>query len=359
MIYCDNLDCSAAALPGSNFCQSHRSAAKVIGTHSGSFHCDECLAVHMLKQLPDYKNAKVIRSRDPKVLDTCDILVDVGATYEPEKHRYDHHQRGFTETFSEDYPTKLSSAGLIYKHFGKAVIREIAVGLSEEDNELLFQKIYKSFIQALDAIDNGISQYPEDVKPAYTMNTDLSSRVGKLNPRWNEDEKDIDERFQKAVNMAGQEFNDAVDYLAKAWLPARDIVKQSLAKRFETHSSGEIVVISPFTNWKDHLLQLEQEQTTQPNIKYVLYEDTAKAWRIQAVPVSSSSFQSRLPLPEAWRGIRDDALSEIAAVPGCIFIHASGFIGGAKTFDGVLSLATKALEQGGDSQDAKKQKMSA
>jgi hypothetical protein len=31
-------------------------------------------------------NAEIIRSRDPAVLDTCDILVDVGATYEPEKY---------------------------------------------------------------------------------------------------------------------------------------------------------------------------------------------------------------------------------------------------------------------------------
>ena len=33
------------------------------------------------------------RSRDPKVLDECDVVVDVGGVYDPEKMRFDHHQR--------------------------------------------------------------------------------------------------------------------------------------------------------------------------------------------------------------------------------------------------------------------------
>ena len=32
-----------------------------IGTHDGTFHCDEALACFMLKQLPEYKDALVIR----------------------------------------------------------------------------------------------------------------------------------------------------------------------------------------------------------------------------------------------------------------------------------------------------------
>jgi uncharacterized UPF0160 family protein len=51
---------------------------KTIGTHSGSFHCDEALACYLLKLTDTYKDADIIRSRDPKVLDTLDIIVDVG-----------------------------------------------------------------------------------------------------------------------------------------------------------------------------------------------------------------------------------------------------------------------------------------
>ena len=34
---------------------------KVIGTHDGSFHCDEALAISMLKLLPEYKDSPVLR----------------------------------------------------------------------------------------------------------------------------------------------------------------------------------------------------------------------------------------------------------------------------------------------------------
>ena len=64
-----------------------------IGTHNGTFHCDEVFACYMLKTLPEYKEAEIVRSRDPQVLRECDIVVDVGGEYDPSTHRYDHHQR--------------------------------------------------------------------------------------------------------------------------------------------------------------------------------------------------------------------------------------------------------------------------
>ena len=85
-----------------------------------SFHCDEALACWLLRQTATYQNSPIRRSRDTAVLDSLPIVVDVGATYNPATNRYDHHQRGFTETFSPDHPIKLSSAGLVYKHFGQS-----------------------------------------------------------------------------------------------------------------------------------------------------------------------------------------------------------------------------------------------
>ena len=78
-------------------------------------------------------------------------------------------------------------------------------------------------------------------------------------------------------------------------------------------------------------------------ILYVIYSD-GKGWRIQAVPKAVTSFESRKALPEAWRGVRDDKLDELTGVPGGVFVHASGFIGGHKTKDGALALAKIALD---------------
>ena len=82
---------------------------------SGTFHADEALAVFLLRLTPTFKHASLTRSRVPEVLDQCDIIVDVGGKYDAPKY-FDHHQRGFMEVFSEDFSTKLSSAGLIYKY---------------------------------------------------------------------------------------------------------------------------------------------------------------------------------------------------------------------------------------------------
>ena len=58
-----------------------------IGTHNGSFHCDEVLACAMLKHLPDYKEAEIVRTRDQSILEKCDIVVDVGGVFDPKTHR--------------------------------------------------------------------------------------------------------------------------------------------------------------------------------------------------------------------------------------------------------------------------------
>jgi hypothetical protein len=49
-------------------------AQKKIGTHDGKFHCDEALACAMLKCLPDWKDAVVVRTRNPEQLARCDIV---------------------------------------------------------------------------------------------------------------------------------------------------------------------------------------------------------------------------------------------------------------------------------------------
>ncbi|KTG35833.1 hypothetical protein cypCar_00047083 [Cyprinus carpio] len=80
-------------------CSSHRmrrgkTGMKMkIGTHNGTFHCDEVLACFLLRQLPEYKDAEILRSRDASLLKQCDVVVDVGGEYDPSQQRYDHHQR--------------------------------------------------------------------------------------------------------------------------------------------------------------------------------------------------------------------------------------------------------------------------
>lgn len=328
---------------------------KKIATHDGTFHCDEVLACHLLRHHPQFSNATIIRTRDPAILKTADIVVDVGAVYDPALNQFDHHQRGFSSTFSDvgkRSHTKLSSAGLIYKHFGFEVVSKIAqtakIELSDSDLNRVYLKVYDSFMEAVDAIDNGIHMYYSNQPPRYESSTDLSARVGKLNADWFEKNPDQDANFFKALALAGTEMDSHILHVIKSWLPARVIVTKALKARFDVSPSGAIVVMTEFAPWKDHIFSLEEEEKesgVNKEVKYILYKDmTGSSWRIQCVPIAKGSFQSRQPLPEPWRGLRDDTLDKETGISGCVFVHTSGFIGGNNNFEGVLAMAKKALE---------------
>lgn len=80
------------------------------------------------------------------------------------------------------------------------------------------------------------------------------------------------------------------------------------------------------------------------NMKKKMQDDRGKQWRVQAVAVSPDRFESRKPLPAQWRGLRDDELSKEAGIPGCVFVHMSGFIGGNQSYGGALAMARAALK---------------
>uniref|UniRef100_A0A1I8AVZ0 UPF0160 protein MYG1, mitochondrial n=1 Tax=Steinernema glaseri TaxID=37863 RepID=A0A1I8AVZ0_9BILA len=322
-----------------------------IGTHNGKFHCDEVFACYMLKRLPEFHNHIILRTRDPNLLADCKLVVDVGGIYDHSALRYDHHQREFKETMKSldilDFNTKLSSAGLVYAHYGKRVIGNI-LGLSHGDPviDILYRKMYENFVEGVDAVDNGIPAF--DGVPRYHLTGGISGRIGHFNPNWNEDGVDPNERFAKAMSVIGEEFEGALSYLYSAWWPAREIVEKALKRRTEYEASGKVLV---FENgscpWKEHFFDLEEELGLKGDeITYAVFGDQTNGdWRVQSIPVDAlRQFENRLPLPEEWRGIRDADLSEKSGIAQCVFVHASGFIGGNKTMEGAIQMAVKSLK---------------
>ncbi|AOW04609.1 uncharacterized protein YALI1_D33105g [Yarrowia lipolytica] len=318
---------------------------KTIGTHSGAFHADESLAVFMLKQLPEFKDADLVRSRDMETLDKCDIVVDVSGQYDGTKY-FDHHQRGFEEIFDLDgeFVTKLSSAGLVYKHFGKDVIRAILkdASVSDADIDLLYRKIYKDFVEAIDANDNGIEPYSEPIaeKPKFKQfGITLPALVSTLNGLVKE-ESERDAQFNVASQLMGTAFHNLVYTAGTVWLPARAKVLMAVEAALKNGDEQRYLEFDESCQWKDHLFTIEEEKGIEGRFLYVLYP-TPDSVRVQAVNEKDSAFKSRKPLPEEWRGLRDEELSEKSGIPGGVFVHAAGFIGGNKTLEGALEMAKK------------------
>ena len=75
-----------------------------------------------------------------------------------------------------------------------------------------------------------------------------------------------------------------------------------------------------------------------------MQDERSKSWRVQAVSVAPDRFESRKALASQWRGLRDDEFSTATGIPGCVFVHMSGFIGGNQTYEGALAMAKASLK---------------
>ena len=120
------------------------------------------------------------------------MVIDVGAVYDHSIRRYDHHQRGFVSTLKEEHPdvppdarpdcsTKLSACGLVYKHYGLQELLPVltaSLGVPSTLLPVLYRKMYRGFVEEVDAIDNGIEIAEGDLK--YKISTSLSARVGQV-----------------------------------------------------------------------------------------------------------------------------------------------------------------------------------
>lgn len=237
---------------------------------------------------------------------------------------------------------------MIYIHYGEVVITEMLkklfdVDLTPTQLKTIFIKVYQSFIQEIDGIDNGVPQF--DGEPQYRINTHLSSRVKTFNPDWMDEKTpdEVDELFHKAMEYVGKEFDDKVTYFGNAWLPARNIVEKAVQDRFNVHESGEIMELPRFCPWQEHLRGIEAELGG-IEIKYVLFNSGADDFRVQCVPVKEGSFICRKFLHKAWCGIRDEELEKVSGIEGIKFVHVTGFIGGHKTRDGTLKMAEISLK---------------
>ena len=252
-------------------------------------------------------------------------------------------------------------------HYGKDIISHLThLPTDHADTALLYEKLYDDFVEAFDANDNGISVFDAtEVRNSglHRRFQDKGFSIASVVNRYNFSHKDKtadrtpeqrqadeDERFLRASQFVGEQFTSELLDKFHSWLPARATVKEAFEDRTKHDAKGRIMVVPHKPEgvpWSDHLYALEKEQGVEGQVLYVLFpeggEEDSK-WRIRAVGIEAGGFENRKSLPDAWKGVRDEELSKVSGVPGCVFVHASGFIGGNKTFDGALAMAKKALE---------------
>lgn len=288
-----------------------------IGTHDGVFHADEILAVALLKRA--WPNAQVIRSRDPEVLATADVLVDVGARYEHRKV-LDHH---FVNA-AKDGGVTMSSAGLVARDFREEVFQ------GDDD---VADVVIRDLVKPVDAGDNGESN-PVAVEAAGVLHFTLAHAVNVFNPAAGE-ETDRDAAFQVALGFVQAVLERTIAH-ARVEAAAAPIARAALAAA----DDPRIVVLESYAPVDGWLID------NAPGALFTVYPGPGEGgtWMVKAVPPAHGSFAQRKPLPEGWAGLRDAALAEVTEVEDSVFCHVARFICGAKSKEGALALAALAAD---------------
>ncbi|BFU20280.1 hypothetical protein conserved [Entamoeba histolytica] len=318
----------------------------IIGTHASNFHCDDVTGCVFLKFTDEYKHHRVIRTLNQEELNKCDLVFDVGGVYDPSINRFDHHQRGFNETYSPQHTITLSACGLLFKHFGEEIVKNVIAlidpfgSVTEEQICWLKLKIYNTFVLPIDAGDNGIDPSPTEL--LFRDSTNLPSRVAKLNAKGYGMMRL--EQFLKAQELVKKEFIECVSSIYFRTLPSFEPTRLAFCKRFEYDSEGRVMVLNEKCSWRDCLTELEDEEASKNGIKkevlYVIsHDDTRGQWGCIATSLSPGSFKMRKPFPQPWRGLRDKELEDVCKIKGAIFTHNSGFLACNATQEGMIKMA--------------------
>ncbi|HEY9586190.1 MAG TPA: MYG1 family protein [Candidatus Paceibacterota bacterium] len=290
---------------------------QIIVTHDSSYHADDVFAVAVL--LLKLGDAKVMRSRKQEVIEAADYIVDTGFIYNPKKNRFDHHQPSGAGYHSNGIP--MSSFGLVWKEFGAILAggeREAAL-------------IEKQLVIPQDAHDNGIAiaDYKFDGIREYTVRDLFWSYV----KHGKETEENLYKVFMDVAEVAKE-------ILAREIKKAQETIKSgdTVMKIYNESSDKRLIILPEELAWRDVL-------TSTKDALFAIYPRNDGFWSAKAVPESFQSYAPRKPFPESWGGLSGEALIRISGVSDAIFCHKGLFMAAAKSKEGVIALAQKALER--------------
>lgn len=295
---------------------------KKIVTHpTPKFHADDVFAVAVFHILNNGQ-IEIIRTVDEEIINTADVVVDIGKVYDPEKNRFDHHQRdGAGE---RENGIQYASAGLVWKHYGEKIAgsKEVA------------EYIDKKLIQFIDAIDNGQNVYEQkipDVLP-YTIHDIIN-----LHRDPEADEVGSLERFKKAVEFAVFIINREVELADK-------------------HEKAKIQAIEKYNLAEDKRIIMFDDENFSSSMRidalfdfpepiFIIYPDSGRGtWRLQGVKKNKFGFEKRKNLPESWGGLSNEELQKVSGISEATFCHRALFTGAAINKEGAIKMALKALE---------------
>ncbi len=274
-----------------------------VATHSGPFHADDVLAWALIRTFFD-ADAALIRTRDQALIETADVVVDVGSLYEPASLRFDHHQ--------QEYTGPLSSAGMVLQWLESA--EHITPALAAELNSQM--------VSYVDDVDNG-RRMPDAGVPCFAL----------MVSAYNQGCHTLAE-FDAAFRRAGEAAAGMVAGIVAAHRERLTNAATVLAAMDAAQEAGQnVIFMDRYYSWKDIYFD---NGGAEHSTEYVLHPGIDGRWRAVGIPPVRGSFAQKRPFPEAWAGLRDEELSAVAGVEGALFCHKNRFIAVFTTREGAL-----------------------
>lgn len=325
----------------------------IIATHDGSFHADETLACAILTYL--YENSNIIRSRDPKILETADLIIDVSGKND-ERH-YDHHSNDFT--LKRENGIFYATAGIIWKKCGIEYLHKIydefvkdhLPNLDEKIFEKAFLRLDKEIMWMVDLNDNGqLNSFIDN--SLWTLNDKEQQIVNNLNELYRlEPSIPYLVAMQNLPNVSGQEQNKNFFNTVKI---LRSLMQNcainalhteyGIDKVLKCYDGGPLLIMHERLPWTNAVLA---NYDLFKDCFLAIYPDRKRGWRIQSLPISAAQrFKNRCSAPSSWRGLDGLKLDKETMLTNTIFVHKAGFTGGAMDFETNLEMAKLWLKYG-------------
>ncbi len=280
------------------------------GVHDGNFHADEVVACALLIFFDLIDGDKIVRSRDPEALSTCEYVCDVGGIYDPNKKRFDHHQ--------VDYDGTCSSAGMVLRY----LLDEKIISKALRDY------FHENLIYGVDAHDMGTT-----TRFGFA---NFSHAIALFNPV----------EYTAKPEAYAKGFSEACSY-AQGYLKrlkarfdynqgCREIVKKAMdvGKDFLTFSEP--------IPWIDGFFELGGEKHP---AQFLLMPTSQNQWKVRAIPPNEKEkMDMRTPLPAAWSGLMGEALEQVSKIPGAVFCHKGRFVSIWETKESAEKALNEALK---------------
>jgi uncharacterized UPF0160 family protein len=105
---------------------------------------------------------------------------------------------------------------------------------------------------------------------------------------------------------------------------------------YEQSSDKRIVVFDLRYPWERILAKF-------PEPLFAIYPKIGGEWHTKCVRDDFESFKNRKNFPDSWAGLRNEDFAKVSGVPDAIFCHRNKFLAVAKSKEGAIALAQKAL----------------